>query len=40
MVTAGDVIGYMGHNGYSANKNVNNIDEVHLHFKNYDILMK
>lgn len=31
-VTAGDVIGYMGHTGYSATENVNNIDEVHLHF--------
>ena len=32
MVTAGDVIGYMGHTGYSTTENVNNIDEVHLHF--------
>ena len=31
-VTAGDVIGYMGHTGYSKTENVNNIDEVHLHF--------
>lgn len=31
-VTAGDVIGYMGHTGYSDTENVNNIDEVHLHF--------
>lgn len=31
-VTAGDVIGYMGHTGYSTTENVNNIDEVHLHF--------
>ena len=31
-VTAGDVIGYMGHTGYSATENVNNIDQVHLHF--------
>ncbi len=31
-VTAGDVIGYMGHTGYSDKENVNNIDEVHLHF--------
>lgn len=31
-VTAGDVIGYMGHTGYSAKENVNNIDEVHLHW--------
>ena len=31
-VTAGDVIGYMGHTGYSSKENVNNIDEVHLHF--------
>lgn len=32
LVTGGDVIGYMGHTGYSSNENVNNIDEVHLHF--------
>lgn len=32
VVTAGDVIGYMGHTGYSDTENVNNIDEVHLHF--------
>ncbi len=32
MVTAGDVIGYMGHTGYSATENVNNIKQVHLHF--------
>lgn len=32
VVTAGDVIGYMGHTGYSTEENVNNIDEVHLHF--------
>lgn len=31
-VTAGDVIGYMGHTGYSTKENVNNIDEVHLHY--------
>lgn len=31
-VTAGDVIGYMGHTGYSDKENVNNIDTVHLHF--------
>ncbi|MFP3153656.1 M23 family metallopeptidase [Lachnospiraceae bacterium ZAX-1] len=31
-VTAGDVIGYMGHTGYSKTENVNNIDSVHLHF--------
>ena len=31
-VTAGDVIGYMGHTGYSATENVNNIDVTHLHF--------
>lgn len=31
-VMAGDVIGYMGHTGYSAKENVNNIDTVHLHF--------
>lgn len=32
IVTAGDVIGYMGHTGYSKTENTNNIDEVHLHF--------
>ncbi len=32
VVTAGSVIGYMGHTGYSSTENVNNIDEVHLHF--------
>lgn len=32
IVTAGDVIGYMGHTGYSETENTNNIDEVHLHF--------
>lgn len=32
IVTAGDVIGYMGHTGYSTKENVNNIDTVHLHF--------
>lgn len=32
VVTAGEVIGYMGHTGYSAKENVNNIDTVHLHF--------
>lgn len=31
-VTAGDVIGYMGHTGYSVSENVNNIDAIHLHF--------
>lgn len=31
-VESGDVIGYMGHTGYSAEENVNNIDSVHLHF--------
>lgn len=31
-VTAGDVIGYMGHTGYSVSENVNNIDVIHLHF--------
>ena len=30
MVTAGDVIGYMGHTGYSTTENVNNIKIVHL----------
>ena len=32
VVTAGDVIGYMGHTGYSAKENVNNIEVVHLHW--------
>ena len=32
VVTAGDVIGYMGHTGYSATENVNNIKTVHLHW--------
>lgn len=32
IVTAGDVIGYMGHTGYSKKENVNNIEVVHLHF--------
>ena len=32
VVTAGDVIGYMGHTGYSATENVNNIEETHLHW--------
>lgn len=31
IVTAGDVIGYMGHTGYSDTENVNNIETVHLH---------
>ncbi len=31
-VTAGDVIGYMGHTGYSTTENVNNIKTVHLHW--------
>jgi murein DD-endopeptidase MepM/ murein hydrolase activator NlpD len=31
-VTAGDVIGYMGHTGYSTTENVNNIETVHLHW--------
>lgn len=31
-VTAGDVIGYMGHTGYSDKENTNNIDIIHLHF--------
>lgn len=30
-VSAGDVIGYMGHTGYSDTENVNNIETVHLH---------
>lgn len=32
VVQAGDVIGYVGRTGYSAEENVNNIDEYHLHF--------
>lgn len=32
VVTAGDVIGYMGRTGYSATENVNNIDVTHLHW--------
>lgn len=32
VVTAGDVIGYMGRTGYSAKENVNNIDVTHLHW--------
>lgn len=32
IVTAGDVIGYMGHTGYSTQENVNNIEETHLHW--------
>lgn len=32
IVSAGDVIGYMGHTGYSTKENVNNIETVHLHF--------
>lgn len=31
-VKAGDVIGYVGRTGYSANENVNNITQPHLHF--------
>ena len=31
VVTAGDVIGYMGHTGYSTEENVNNIEVTHLH---------
>lgn len=31
-VTAGDVIGYMGHTGYSTRENTNNIKTVHLHW--------
>lgn len=31
-VQAGDVIGYMGHTGYSAKENVNNIKTIHLHW--------
>ena len=32
LVTAGDVIGYLGRTGYSTKENTNNIDEPHLHF--------
>lgn len=32
IVQAGDVIGYLGMTGYSANENVNNINIPHLHF--------
>ena len=32
VVTAGDVIGYMGHTGYSTTENTNNIEVVHLHW--------
>ena len=32
VVTAGDVIGYLGHTGYSTKENVNNISTPHLHF--------
>ena len=32
LVTAGDVIGYLGCTGYSATENTNNIKEPHLHF--------
>ncbi len=32
IVTAGDVIGYMGHTGYSTTENINNIDITHLHW--------
>lgn len=32
VVTAGDVIGYMGHTGYSTKENVNNIKVTHLHY--------
>lgn len=31
IVKAGDVIGYLGHTGYSAVENTNNIEEPHLH---------
>lgn len=32
IVTAGDVIGYLGRTGYSTKENTNNIDSAHLHF--------
>ena len=32
VVTAGQVIGYMGHTGYSKEENVNNIKVTHLHW--------
>lgn len=32
VVTAGDVIGYLGRTGYSHTENTNNIDTPHLHF--------
>ena len=32
IVQAGDVIGYMGHTGYSSTENVNHIETVHLHW--------
>lgn len=32
VVQSGDVIGYMGHTGYSRTENVNNIKTPHLHF--------
>lgn len=32
VVLAGDVIGYMGHTGYSTKEDTNNIDQTHLHF--------
>ncbi len=32
IVTAGDVIGYLGRTGYSAKENTNNISTSHLHF--------
>lgn len=32
IITAGDVIGYLGRTGYSRTENTNNIDEAHLHF--------
>lgn len=32
VVTAGDVVGYMGHTGYSTQENVNNIEVTHLHW--------
>ena len=39
IVTAGDVIGYLGRTGYSTTENTNNITTPHLHFGIQPILM-